>query len=269
MRKVLQNESVLFYPMARQMLFIVAFVSVSLLLAEMAIASVHSSAGSSFLVQDEFTISGTVYDEKGGVLPGVSVTLKGTNVVTLTNGEGKYSIKVPNESAVLVFSYMGYVTAEVPTRGKAIVNAQLASDSKTLNELVVVGYGTQKKATLAGSVSQVKGADLVKSPQPNLSNSLAGRFSGVVINNRGGEPGYDGSGILIRGLSTNTNNSVLVVVDGIPGQLGGLERIDPNDVESISVLKDASAAIYGNRAANGVILITTKKGKIGKTDHYL
>jgi TonB-linked SusC/RagA family outer membrane protein len=264
MRKVLQNKSVLFCHMAKRTLLIVSLASVSLLQAETIKASVHSSATNSLSTKDEITVSGTVYDEKGGVLPGVSVSVKGTNVVTQTNSEGKYTIKVADENAVLIFSYLGYVSTEVATRGKANVNAQLTSDSKTLNELIVVGYGSQKKATLAGSVSQVKGADLVKSPQPNLSNSLAGRFSGVVINNRGGEPGYDGSGILIRGLSTNTNNSVLVVVDGIPGQLGGLERIDPNDVESISVLKDASAAIYGNRAANGVILITTKRGKIGK-----
>ncbi|ULT25130.1 TonB-dependent receptor plug domain-containing protein [Sphingobacterium sp. E70] len=110
----------------------------------------------------------------------------------------------------------------------------------------------------------MKGKDIVKSPQPNLSNSLAGRFSGVVINNRSGEPGYDGSSITVRGQATTGSNDVLVVVDGVPGQIGGLERLDPNDIESISVLKDASAAIYGNRAANGVILVTTKRGKSGK-----
>ncbi|WP_315821439.1 TonB-dependent receptor plug domain-containing protein [Paraflavitalea speifideaquila] len=105
---------------------------------------------------------------------------------------------------------------------------------------------------------------MVKSPQPNLSNSLAGRFSGIVINNRSGEPGYDGSSFTIRGLATTGNNDVLIVVDGVPGQVGGLERLNPNDIESISVLKDASAAIYGSRAANGVILVTTKRGKTGK-----
>jgi len=264
MRKVLQRQAVLFCRSAKRTLFIVSLSSVSLLSAQVAMASAHLSATNPLQAKDEITVSGTVYDENGGILPGVSVAVKGTTVATLTNSEGKYTIKVPNENAILVFSYIGYARSEVATRGKATVNTQLAPDSKSLNELVVVGYGTQKKATLAGSVAVVKGSDLVKSPQPNLSNSLAGRVAGVVINNRGGEPGYDGSKILIRGLGTTTNTDVLVVVDGIPGQLGGLERIDPNDVESISVLKDASAAVYGNRAANGVILITTKKGKLGK-----
>ncbi|MFD2288260.1 TonB-dependent receptor plug domain-containing protein [Pedobacter petrophilus] len=264
MRKVLQRQAVLFCRSAKRTLFIVSLSSVSLLSAQVAMASAHLSATNPLQAKDEITVSGTVYDENGGILPGVSVAVKGTTVATQTNSEGKYTIKVPNESAVLVFSYIGYARTEVATRGKATVNTQLAPDSKSLNELVVVGYGTQKKATLAGSVAVVKGSDLVKSPQPNLSNSLAGRVAGVVINNRGGEPGFDGSKILIRGLGTTTNTDVLVVVDGIPGQLGGLERIDPNDVESISVLKDASAAVYGNRAANGVILITTKKGKLGK-----
>jgi len=264
MRKVLQRQAVLFCRSAKRTLFIVSLSSVCLLSAQVAMASAHLSATNPLQAKDEITVSGTVYDENGGILPGVSVAVKGTTVATQTNSEGKYTIKVPNENAILVFSYIGYARSEVATRGKATVNTQLAPDSKSLNELVVVGYGTQKKATLAGSVAVVKGSDLVKSPQPNLSNSLAGRVAGVVINNRGGEPGYDGSKILIRGLGTTTNTDVLVVVDGIPGQLGGLERIDPNDVESISVLKDASAAVYGNRAANGVILITTKKGKLGK-----
>jgi TonB-dependent SusC/RagA subfamily outer membrane receptor len=161
-------------------------------------------------------------------------------------------------------TFIGYTPQEVGVGGRTSISVQLTADSRSLNEVVVVGYGTQKKATLAGSVSQVKGAELVKSPQPNVSNSLAGRFSGVVINNRSGEPGYDGSNITVRGLATTGSNNVLIVVDGVPGQIGGLERLDPNDIESLSVLKDASAAIYGNRAANGVILVTTKKGKTGK-----
>ncbi|MCX2429414.1 MULTISPECIES: SusC/RagA family TonB-linked outer membrane protein [unclassified Pedobacter] len=264
MRKVLRRKAVLFCRSAKQTLFIVSLSSVSLLSAQMAMATSLSGTTNPVSVRDEITVSGTVYDEKGGVLPGVSVSVKGTSIVTISNADGKYSIKVPNDNAVLVFTYVGYNKQEVLTKGKTTVNTQLTANAQSLNELVVVGYGTQKKSTLAGSVAVVKGSDLVKSPQPNLSNSLAGRVSGVVINNRGGEPGYDGSKILIRGLGTTTNSDVLVVVDGIPGQLGGLERIDPNDVESISVLKDASAAVYGNRAANGVILITTKKGKIGK-----
>ncbi|HTJ53144.1 MAG TPA: TonB-dependent receptor, partial [Cyclobacteriaceae bacterium] len=153
---------------------------------------------------------------------------------------------------------------EVTVGTQTTFDVHLEADIETLSEIVVVGYGEQKKETLTGSISQVKGADLVKSPQTNLSNSLAGRFSGIIANNRGGEPGYDGSSYTIRGLATTGNNDVLVVVDGIPGQLGGLERLNPNDIESISILKDASAAVYGSRAANGVILVTTKRGKSGK-----
>jgi TonB-dependent SusC/RagA subfamily outer membrane receptor len=127
-----------------------------------------------------------------------------------------------------------------------------------------VGYGTQKKETITGSVASVKGSELVKSPVVNLSNSIAGRMAGVVAVNRSGEPGADGSAIRIRGSNTLNNGDALIVVDGIPNRAGGLDRINPNDIESVSVLKDASAAIYGSRAANGVILITTKRGKTGK-----
>jgi len=208
-------------------------------------------------------ITGTVRDEAGNPLPGVSVIVKGTTTGSITDAQGKYSINAP-DNAILVFTYIGYTKIELPVGGKTLLNIQLTPDQTSLNELIVVGYGTQKKETVTGSISQVKGTELVKSPQPNLSNALAGRFSGVVINNRGGEPGYDGSSITIRGQATTGSNAVLVVVDGVPGQIGGLERLDPNDIESVSVLKDASAAIYGNRAANGVILVTTKKGKTGK-----
>ncbi|WP_406826382.1 SusC/RagA family TonB-linked outer membrane protein [Pedobacter sp. KACC 23697] len=212
----------------------------------------------------EIVVTGTVTNETGATFPGVAVKIKGTEKTVQTDAKGKFSISVAATTDVLVFSYVGYTSQEQTVGNRTTINVQLGADTKTLNELVVVGYGTQKKATLTGSISQVKGADLVKSPQPNLSNSLAGRFSGVVINNRSGEPGYDGSNITIRGLATTGSNNVLIVVDGIPGQIGGLERLDPNDIESVSVLKDASAAIYGNRAANGVILVTTKKGKTGK-----
>ncbi|WPU97410.1 TonB-dependent receptor [Mucilaginibacter sp. cycad4] len=210
-------------------------------------------------------ITGKVTDERGETLPGVSVVLKGTTTGVITDINGKFSLNVPDASSgTLVFKYIGYTPHEVSLNGQTTINVQLTADSKSLNEVVVVGYGTQKKATLTGSISQVKGSELVKSPQPNLSNGIAGRFSGVIVNNRSGEPGYDGSGITVRGLATTGNNDVLVVVDGIPAQIGGLERLDPNDIETMSVLKDASAAIYGNRAANGVILITTKRGKSGK-----
>ncbi len=216
------------------------------------------------ITKQNVTVTGTVTDEKGTPLPGVTVLLKGTNQGTATDQKGNFSIIAPNAGAVLVFSMTGYVQQELSVPAGGVLNVRLAEDTKALNEIIVVGYGTQKKATLTGSISQVKGSDLLKSPQPNLSNSLAGRFSGVILNNTSGEPGYDGSNITVRGLATTGSNNVLIVVDGVPGQIGGLERLDANDIESISVLKDASAAIYGNRAANGVILVTTKHGKTGK-----
>ena len=211
------------------------------------------------------TIKGKVTDvEKGEGMAGVSVFVKGTQRGTTTDPEGNYSISIPNDADVLIFSFVGYEKQEVSIGGRININVSLKVDVKSLEEVVVVGYGTQKKVTLTGSVSEVKGNEIVKSPQPNLSNSLAGRFSGFVANNRGGEPGYDGSSYTVRGFASTGNNDVLIVVDGIPGQIGGLERLDPNDIESISILKDASAAVYGSRAANGVILVTTKKGGTGK-----
>ncbi|MCE6992805.1 TonB-dependent receptor [Dyadobacter sp. CY323] len=214
--------------------------------------------------QTTFVVKGTVTADNGETLPGASVILKGTSTGTTTDVDGKYSLSLSDGNGTLVYTYIGYVNQEVAVTNRSVIDVQLLTNDRTLDEIVVVGYGTQKKATLTGSVSEVKGADIVKSPQPNLSNSLAGRFSGFVANNRGGEPGYDGSSYTIRGFASTGNNDVLVVVDGIPGQVGGLERLDPNDIESISILKDASAAVYGSRAANGVILVTTKRGTTGK-----
>ncbi len=207
-------------------------------------------------------ISGTV---KSGEQPvsDVTVTVKGTTTATKTNDQGHFSIDA-SPNSVLVFTHVSFTSREMNIGNQQQVNIDLDPLSGSLGEVVVVGYNAQKKATLTGSVSTVKGADLVKSPQANVSNSLAGRFSGMMLTNRAGEPGYDGSGILIRGLATTGSNDVLIVVDGVPGQIGGLERLNPNDIESISVLKDASAAIYGSRAANGVILVTTRRGKTGK-----
>ncbi|MGN8057622.1 SusC/RagA family TonB-linked outer membrane protein [Pedobacter sp. 22163] len=210
-------------------------------------------------------VSGSITDEKGAPLPGVTVLLKGTAIGTVSDKDGNFSLNLSDASSgILVFAFVGYQSHEIGLTGQTSLKVSLQPDSRSLNDLVVVGYGSQKKATLTGSISIVKGSDLVKSPQPNVSGSFAGRISGVVANNVSGEPGADASNLLIRGLATSGSNAVLIVVDGIPGQIGGLERLDPNDIESVSVLKDASAAVYGNRAANGVILITTKHGKAGK-----
>ena len=208
-------------------------------------------------------VKGQVTDAKGLPLPGVSVKLKNTPVATSTDVAGRFNLKVP-ENGTLAFSFMGYVTQEIAVGGQAVINVRLVENSQALSEIVVVGYGTQKKAVVSGAVTSVKGTDLAKTPTANLSNSLAGRLPGVTAVQTSGEPGYDGSTIRIRGVNSLGNNNALIVIDGVPNRAGGLERINPNDVESVSVLKDASAAIYGSRAANGVILITTKQGKSGK-----
>lgn len=211
-------------------------------------------------------VSGKVVDSQGLALPGVSILVKGTTTGTVTGAEGGYTVSVPNTNGTLVFSYIGFTSQEIPINGRSSIDVTLASDDKMLNEVVVVGYGEQKKETVTGSVATVKGADLVKSPAVNLTNSIAGRMPGVIATNRSGEPGADGSAIRIRGSNTLGNNDALIVIDGVPARAGGIDRLNPADIESISVLKDASAAIYGSRAANGVILVTTKRGKSGKPE---
>ncbi|SDD73967.1 TonB-linked outer membrane protein, SusC/RagA family [Dyadobacter soli] len=211
----------------------------------------------------DVTVKGKVNDEQGQGLPGVSILVKGTSAGTVTDIEGNYTVNAPG-TATLVFSFIGYITQEIPLGNKTSLDVKMASDTKALDEVVVVGYGTAKKATLTGSVTAVKGAELQKAPSTNLSNTLGGRLPGVSAVQASGEPGYDGSAIRIRGTNSLGNSNALIVVDGVPNRSGGLDRINPADVESISVLKDAAAAIYGSRAGNGVILITTKRGKSGK-----
>ena len=200
-----------------------------------------------------------------GRLQSVSVTVKGDpKIGVTTDALGSYSIKVP-KNGTLIFNSVGYKAVEVQVNGRLTIDVTLEIESINLDDVVVVGYGTQKKATLTGAVTVVKGSDIAKSPAANISNSLAGRTPGVIATNNSGEPGNDGSNIYIRGISTYSGTtSPLIVIDGVANRPGGFERIDPNDIESVSVLKDASAAIYGAQAANGVILITTKRGKTGK-----
>ncbi|WP_133259572.1 SusC/RagA family TonB-linked outer membrane protein [Pseudochryseolinea flava] len=199
-------------------------------------------------------------NEDGSGLPGVSVIVKGTTNGTTTDQNGNFVLKAQSPEDVLVFSFIGYKSVEVPVGAQTTFDIALESDIETLTEVVVVGYGETKKASLTSAITSVKGKEFVKSPQPNLSSSFAGRVSGVVANASTGEPGADGARLLIRGQSSNKENAPLIVIDGIANRTGGLERLDPNDIESVSVLKDASAAIYGSQAANGVILVTTKRG---------
>lgn len=225
---------------------------------------------SSLLAQDQpgrREITGTVTDSLGQPMAGVTVTVKGSSAATSTDVNGRFTIHAP-DNATLVFSSVGYTPTEEKIHGRSNLTLRmLVNDTdQGLNQVIVVGYGTQKKASITGAVASIQGAELVKSPQPNFSNSFAGRMPGVIALNTTGEPGYEGTNLLIRGLATfgQSGPQPLIVIDGVANRLGGLERLNPNDVESVSVLKDASAAIYGAEGANGVVLITTKRGKTGR-----
>jgi TonB-linked SusC/RagA family outer membrane protein len=204
------------------------------------------------------TITGKVTDEKGEGLPGVNILVVGSQQGTSTNETGSYSLTVPDGNTQLKFSFIGYVSQEVAA-DKSIINISLVPDVSALKEVVVVGYGTQEKKDVTGAVSSIKGADFQNLPSGGAQQALQGRAAGVNIVRNGGAPGDAGS-IQIRGYGTVNNSSPLVVIDGVPA--GTMNDVNPNDIESIEILKDASAsAIYGTRAANGVIIITTKRGK--------
>lgn len=206
-------------------------------------------------------ITGIVQNLKGEPLAGVTVQIKGREEYTTTDENGGFSIDVQDDNAVLVLSYTGYLMQEVTVGNESTLQIFLVSTPESLNEVVVVGYGTQKKVNLTGSVATVSGKELLQAPTTNLTNALAGRLPGLIAVNGNGKPG-SGSRISVRGASTFGDNSALIIVDG---NVRDFEQIDPNEIESISVLKDASAtAVYGSRAANGVILVTTKRGRTGK-----
>jgi TonB-linked SusC/RagA family outer membrane protein len=209
----------------------------------------------------QITASGNVTDGSEP-LPGVTVVEKGTSNGTVTDFDGNYSLIVSSSDATIVFSYIGFETQEL-SAGADSFDVALSEGANELDEIVVTGYGTQRKATLTGSVAAIGGEALEKSSSPNLGTALAGKVAGLFIDTGNGAPGADNPAIRVRGTNTFNNSSALIVIDGIPDRAGGLARINPADIESISVLKDASAAIYGARAANGVILITTKRGKEG------
>jgi len=208
------------------------------------------------------TVTGSVKDEKGATLPGVSVLLKGTTTGVSTDQNGSFSIGVPNGKATLVFHIVGYADQSVDVSNKTKVDIVMQPAAKNLEDVIVVAYGTQKKTSLTASVSTIKAKDITTQPVADVSNALAGRAAGVIAFQSGGEPGFDGSNILIRGAGTTGNTQPLTIVDGVPRSY---TELDPNSIETISILKDAAAvAPYGLGGANGVILITTKKGRIGK-----
>ncbi|MDE3145523.1 MAG: TonB-dependent receptor plug domain-containing protein, partial [Bacteroidota bacterium] len=210
---------------------------------------------------DVIKVTGRVTGENNEPLSGVSVLIKGTNKGTSTDNNGIYTISA-DKTAVLAFSYIGYEAKEVPVQGEQVVNVKLALSAKILDQVVVVGYGTQKKSVVTGSIASVKAKDLEDMPVTRLEDALKGRTSGVTVSSNSGAPGT-ASTIMIRGVTSINNFDPLYVVDGVP-VAGGIDYLNASDIESIEVLKDAaSAAIYGTKAASGVILVSTKKGKAG------
>lgn len=209
------------------------------------------------------TITGTVIDSQGEALPGVSVVVKGTTAGTVTQVDGTYSLSAPANAETLVFSFIGMKTTEEAINGRSTINVSMEEEAIGVDEVVVVGYGTQKKANLTGAVAAVDFTELESRPAANTATLLQGQMSGVQVSNFSNQPGNDNPQIRIRGIGTfNAGQEPLIIVDGVETSL---TQIPASDIESVSVLKDAaSAAIYGVRAANGVILVTTKRGKGGK-----
>lgn len=210
--------------------------------------------------QEGFTVRGTVTSEEGDPMPGVNILEKGTTNGTTTDADGKYSLSVTNGQAIIVFSFIGYTTQELAVESRTTVDIALQPDVQNLEEVVVVGYGEQKKVNLTGSVATVSGDALTDVPVANTTTALAGKLPGLIAVQSSGEPGLDDAALTIRGFG-----SPLVVVDGIVGR--DFSRLHPNEIESITILKDAaSTAVYGVSGGNGVILVTTKKGTIGKPE---
>ena len=215
--------------------------------------------------QKGIKVTGNVSDEKGEPLIGVTIILKNDSTVhALTDMNGNYSIIVPERKSVLSFRYIGFVPKEEVVNNRKVVNVQMVEDVGQLDEVVVVAYGAQKKESVVGSITTIEPAKLKVSTTRSISNNLAGTVAGVLAVQRSGEPGYDNSSFWIRGISTfqDAGQNPLVLIDGIERDLN---NIDPEEIESFSVLKDAAAsAVYGVRGANGVILINTKRGQVGK-----
>lgn len=221
-------------------------------------------------INQVITVQGQVTDEKGEPLPGVGVREKGTGNGIVTDISGKYTLKVSGPKSVLVFSFVGFATQEVAVKNQIVINIKLLPRNSDLNEVVVIGYGTVKKATLTGAVAAVSGDEIRSTKNENIINSLAGKLPGIRITQNTAEPGSYNNTYDIRGFSASgSGGSVsppLIIIDGVPQGQDVLQRLDPNDIDSFSILKDASAAVYGVQAANGVILVTTKKGSKGHVE---
>ncbi|HMG06935.1 MAG TPA: TonB-dependent receptor plug domain-containing protein, partial [Mucilaginibacter sp.] len=210
----------------------------------------------------DITVTGTVTDEKGITLPGVSVKLKGTTSGVVTDASGKFSLRVPGDGT-LVFSFIGFVSQEVAVNNRTVLTVKLAEENKALNEVVVIGYGTAKRKDLTGAVSSIDNKTIKDLAVTRVDQALSGKIAGVQVKTTSGEPGAAPQ-VRIRGISSiSAGSGPLYVVDGFP--IDNIQTLNPNDIESLDILKDASAtAIYGSRGSNGVIIINTKRGKSGK-----
>ena len=207
-------------------------------------------------------VEGSVFDEMDNPLIGVSVFTENRKAGTVTDVDGHFSITVPNTREILTFSYVGYTTQKVTLKGRKLLKVVLKEDSELLDEVVVVGYGTQKKGSVTGAISQVGNKELKMAPSGSLSNMLAGRLPGLITKQSSGQPGQDGSSLYIRGNGAGDGDP-LIVVDGVVTDY--FPSFSQDEVESITILKDATAAaVYGVRAAAGVILVTTKRGTVQK-----
>ena len=222
------------------------------------------SLSSESIMQSGITVTGTVVDTEGLTMPGVNIIVKGTTTGVITDIDGNFRISVPDKNSVLVFSFVGYTAQDIVVGNQTNIKVTLQADALELEDVVVVGYGVQKKKLVTGATSQVKGEDITKLNTVNALGALASQTPGVNITQSSGMPG-EGFKVTIRGLGTTGSASPLYIIDGMPG--GDINNLNPTDIESIDVLKDAaSAAIYGSRAANGVILVTTKQGHTGKAE---
>lgn len=221
--------------------------------------------------QQSRMVTGKITDENGEILPGVNVRLKGNEFGTTTNRSGTYSINVKGSDDILVFSSIGYATQEIPIGGQQVLNVQLMISTESMDEVVVVGYGTQRRTSLTGSVSSVDSRRIENRPVSNLANALQGTMPGLAVTRTGGQPGSEDIQIQVRGVtSANGNVNPLLLIDGVTAPIFTLQTLNPNDIENVTVLKDAAAAaIYGAQAAGGVILVTTKKGSspVPKVDY--
>jgi TonB-linked SusC/RagA family outer membrane protein len=210
----------------------------------------------------QLTVTGTIVDTRGVPIIGATVMVKGTTIGALTDATGKYTLPNVTRDAVMLFSFIGFTTQEVPLNGQSRLDVVLVETTTALEEVVVVGYGTQKKESVVGAITQVNNAALIKSGNLNVTNAIAGKLSGVLTIQQTGQPGSNQSEIIVRGLSSWNSSAPLVMVDGVERDF---KDLDPNEINTISILKDASAtAVFGAKGANGVIIVTTKRGVLGK-----